>query len=314
MILVTGGGGFLGSALAQALSSQAGSVRCVGRRAEPMMAIGPADYVRTDLRHIEAGSKLFEGVEAIIHLASTTIPATSMADMEYDATSNIQMALRVLEAARRRGIETFVFVSSGGTVYGVPARLPAQESDATDPISSYGVVKLSIEKYVGLYARLYGLRGVVLRVANPYGSGQFAGAPVGVIAQLLQNIYDDTPFSVWGDGSVTRDFLHVDDFVSAVRIVLSQTSVSSGVYNLGSGRGHSLNEVIAISTEVAGKAPTIRYERRRPIDVPVIYLNTRKFRSATGWKPTISLKQGLHRLWRELRDFRSARNAGSTPL
>jgi UDP-glucose 4-epimerase len=309
MILITGGGGFLGSALAQAFSSENRSVRCVGRRPRPMMDIGNAEYVATDLEHIGAGSPLFQGVGAVIHLASTTIPATSMVDMEYDATTNIRMALRVLDGARQHGVETFVFVSSGGTVYGVPERLPAQESDATHPISSYGVVKLAIEKYVALYARLYGLRGVTLRVANPYGSGQFAGAPIGVIARLLQKIYDDLPFSVWGDGSAARDFLHVDDFVSAVRIVLAQATMMSGTYNVGSGEGHSLNEVIALSSEVTGKAAEVRYEHARPIDVPAIYLCTQKIRSATGWKPTIPLRQGIERLWRELGELRSASDA-----
>jgi UDP-glucose 4-epimerase len=300
MILIAGGAGFMGSALARTFQARGAGVRCVGTQRRPRNDIGAAEYVSADLRQVLPESKIFDGVTAIVHLASTTIPATSMEDMAFDARSNIELTLSLLEAARHRGISTFVFASSGGTVYGSPARLPARETDPTDPLTSYGIVKLGLEKYIGLYTRLHGLRGIVLRISNPYGIGQLSGTPIGVLAHLLLNLHDRTPFSVWGDGSVVRDYFHVDDLMRAFRAALAEPQIPAGVYNVGSGQGVSLRELVALAQEVTGQAAIVRYKPARSIDVPRIWLDTGKFRAATGWQPTISLEQGIRDLWQNL--------------
>jgi UDP-glucose 4-epimerase len=300
MILIAGGAGFMGSALARTLQAQGTGVRCVGSQRHPRNDIGAAEYVSTDLRQVLPESSIFDGVTAIVHLASTTIPATSMEDMAFDARSNIEIALSLLEAARRRGISTFVFASSGGTVYGAPVRVPARETDPADPLTSYGIVKLAIEKYVGLYSRLYGLRGIVLRISNPYGVGQLSGTPIGVLAHLLQRIHDHEPFVIWGDGSVVRDYFHVDDLMRAFLAALAEPQIPAGVYNVGSGQGISLQQLVALAQEVTGQAAIVRYRPARAIDVPRIWLDTEKFRAATGWQPTISLEQGIRDLWQNL--------------
>jgi UDP-glucose 4-epimerase len=258
--------------------------------------------VTADLCGVEHVNPIFASVDTIVHLASTTIPSTSMTDPAFDARSNTEIALRLLEAARTRGIGTFVFASSGGTVYGDPISLPVRESDPTEPRSPYGVVKLAIEKYVGLYSRIHGLRGISLRISNPYGYGQLFGAPIGVIARLLHHAYEDTTFVVWGDGSVVRDYFHIDDLLRAFHVTIANRDVPAGVYNVGAGQGTSVNELIALVERITSRRIKVRYESARDVDVRAIWLDTEKFRNAAGWKPRIELEDGIRTLWQELQD------------
>ena len=300
MILVTGGTGFVGSTLARSLAGANTPVRVVSLHEAATPHIAGVEYVTADLCGVETDNPLFESVDTIVHLASTTIPSTSMADPVFDAHSNIDMALRLLEAARQRRIRNFVFASSGGTVYGDPISLPVRETDATEPRSPYGIVKLAVEKYVGLYSRIHGLRGINLRISNPYGYGQFFGAPIGVIARLLHHAYENTTFAVWGDGSVVRDYFHIDDLLRAFHVTIADRNVAAGVYNVSAGQGTSLNQLIALVERITSRRIKVRYESARDVDVQAIWLDTGKFTRATGWKPSIALEQGVSMLWQEL--------------
>jgi len=299
MILVTGGTGFVGSALVRSLARTATPVRVVSLR-DHAARLPNVEYASADLCELDVDSAVLDSVDTIIHLASTTIPSTSMADPAFDARSNIEMSLRLLEAARRRGIRNFLFASSGGTVYGDPVSVPVRESDPTEPRSPYGIVKLAVEKYVGLYSRIHGLHGISLRISNPYGYGQFFGAPIGVIARLLHHAFENTTFTVWGDGSVVRDYFHVDDLLRAFHITLADPGIRTGVYNVGAGRGTSLNELVALVERITSRPIKVRYEAAREVDVHTIWLDSTKFRSATGWKPSIALEDGVRSLWQEL--------------
>ena len=298
MKLVTGATGFLGSALASAFEARSISTRCVSRQRHAGAELAHAEYASLDLRSVEPENRIFDSVDTIVHLASTTIPSTSMDDMIFDARSNLEMALRLLEAARIRGIRSFIFASSGGTVYGDPVRLPVRETDPTDPRSAYGISKLATEKYIGLYSRLYGLRGISLRISNPYGPGQLAGTPIGLVAKLLRDVRAGKPVTIWGDGSIVRDFFHVDDLMRAVLLAVTG-DLAPGVYNVGAGYGTSINEIVALAERITGKPVALEYQPARNIDVPKIWLDTGKFRAATGWRPEIGLEQGIEELWKE---------------
>jgi UDP-glucose 4-epimerase len=302
MILVTGGTGFVGSALVRSLYGAKTPVRVVSLRDDTAAHIPGVEYAAADLCEMEAGSPVFKSIDTIVHLASTTIPSTSMADPGLDARTNIEMALRLLEAARQRGIPNFVFASSGGTVYGDPASVPVRESDPTEPRSPYGIVKLAVEKYVGFYSRIHGLRGISLRISNPYGYGQFFGAPIGVIARLLHHAYENTTFAVWGDGSVVRDYFHIDDLLRAFHVTIANRGMPAGVYNVGAGQGTSLNQLIALVERVTSRQLKVRYEPARDVDVRAVWLDIQKFTKATGWTPEIELQDGVRRLWEELQD------------
>jgi UDP-glucose 4-epimerase len=299
MILITGGSGFIGAELVRKLAAKGHDIRAVGRGKRPPELPASAEYVRADLVNIEVDHHVFDDIDKIVHLATTTLPASSMRDMIYDASSNISLGLRLLEASRQRHIGHFIFASSGGTVYGQLQSLPAHEEDETNPLSSYGVVKLTMEKYVSLYAHQHGLRGVILRIANPYGPGQLKGAPVGAIANFLKRTADGEKVKIYGDGEIVRDYIHIDDTVSAFVAALENENLA-GVYNIGSGEGTSLNGLLEIIGEVSGRRPEAEYLPARGFDVDAIYLDAQRFVAASGWRAQISLKRGIGLMWDEI--------------
>lgn len=146
-----------------------------------------------------------EGIDVVFHLASTTLPKTSNDDPGYDVRSNVVDTIQLLEACVDAGVRKVIFASSGGTVYGVPERLPIKEDHPTNPISSYGIVKLTIEKYLGLFHYLYGLDYAALRISNPYGPYQDPAGQQGAISVFLHRILSGQPIAIWGDGEIVRE-------------------------------------------------------------------------------------------------------------
>jgi UDP-glucose 4-epimerase len=233
------------------------------------------------------------------HLVSTTLPETSNADPVFDVTSNLAASLRLLEHARRAGVARLVFLSSGGTVYGHPREIPIPETHATDPLCSYGIVKLAIEKYLELYRQLHGLDYVVLRVANPFGEGQRTNGSQGAVAVFLGRALRDEPIDIWGDGTVVRDYLHISDVVAA--ILRAATSDSrERIFNIGSGSGLSLNDVVDGIAEVVGRTPRRIYHPARSFDVPVNVLRIDRAQAELGWRPALTFAEGVKRFARAL--------------
>ena len=186
-----------------------------------------------------------------------------------------------------------IFVSSGGTVYGVPEHLPICESHPTDPISAYGISKLAIEKYLGLYRRLHGLDYCVLRVANPYGPYQVPFNNQGVVASILQRALSGEAVEIWGDGEIVRDFIHIDDVVDTL-IAAVDYAGPKRVFNVGSGIGRSVNQIITDVETVLKLGPIARdYKPARPADVPVNVLDIGLIQREMGWRPCIDWLEGL---------------------
>lgn len=300
MILLVGGCGFLGRSLTEYLSQRNYRLRVYGRLESitPFAQEFPAlSYVHGDFSQIGTTDTLFDGITAIVHLIHTTIPSTSMENMEYDVTSNVIPSLRLLEQARKHGISRFIFVSSGGTVYGEPQQIPASEEDPVTPLCSYGITKLAIEKYVQMFSRLHGLQGIVVRLSNPYGRGQLQGTPVGAVAHFLNCVATGRPIEIWGDGSAIRDYIYIEDVVEAFEQLLTRPSFPPGVYNLGTKTGYSLNDILKEIRDITGTFPEVRYLEGRPFDVQRIILNADRLNSLLQWKPRISLPEGIRRMW-----------------
>jgi len=296
-VLIVGGAGFLGSGLAQALRARHWSPRVLDTAPRLAAAAHLLEGVPTaafDFSRDAADPALFAGHDALVHLACTTNPAQSMDAIAWDAESNIAPSVRLFDAARAAGVARVVFSSSGGTVYGAPARLPVAESDATRPLSAYGVSKLAIENYLALYPDL---RGVSLRVANPYGPYQLIGTAVGVIARYVATVARREPIEVWGDGSVVRDYIAVSDVVAAFTAALATPELVPGAYNVGNGAGESVNEIVAAVFAAAGYQVPVNYLPARPYDVPAIFLDSSRFRAGTGWAPKVDLEAGVRDLW-----------------
>jgi UDP-glucose 4-epimerase len=208
---------------------------------------------------------------------------------------NLLGTLNLLEASRLTGVKRLVMVSSGGTVYGIPNVVPIPESHSTDPICSYGITKLAIEKYVALYRQLHGLEGFVLRVANPFGPRQRLDAAQGVVPVFLGKALRHEPLQIWGDGSTVRDFLDVADVVSAL-LAAANYQGDESLFNIGSGQGLSLNQLIALLEVQLNRSLDVEYLPSRGCDVPTNVLCIDKARTVLGWSPEISVADGLSRL------------------
>lgn len=303
MILLLGGCGFLGRSLSDALISRGHAVKIFDqhdsiaqrRREEPR-----AVYYSGNFATGEFDRSLFEGVTSVIHLVHSTIPSTSMESVPFDAQSNILPSIQLLEAIRHSEIRRFVYISSGGTVYGIPARLPAAEGDPENPISAYGVSKLAIEKYVEFYSRIFGLEGVVVRLGNPYGPHQLEGTAVGVIANILLRISRGTSVEIWGDGHTVRDYIYIDDVSDAICQFALRRDVPSGVYNLGGGVGYSLREVLMAVQNACGVNIAVTHYPARQLDVPAVILDISRIKERLDWYPKVTLSEGICRMWNAL--------------
>jgi len=297
--LVLGGRGFIGSHLVDALLAHGHFVRCFDR--PHVVSLGDA-YLSDSNFELYEGDLVSEAnvTEALVdcdvcfHLVSTTLPKSSNADPVFDVESNVLGTVRLLTHAVQSGLKKVVFVSSGGTVYGVPRQLPIPETHPTDPACSYGISKLAIEKYLGLFKQLHGLDYTVLRLANPYGERQRTHASQGAVAVFLGKILRGDPVEIWGDGSIVRDYIHIADVVDALLAALERTC-DEHVFNIGAGRGHSLNEVIDAIERITGRVADRRYLPGRVFDVPVSVLAIERARQSLAWSPKISFDHGLEK-------------------
>jgi len=290
-VLIIGGGGFLGRNITEALHLEGALVRILNRR-KPEWVDDRIDFIEADFTATHTLEASMNKCDAVVHLACTTLPKSSNDDPQFDVTSNLFGTVGLLELAVKKNIKNFIFASSGGTVYGVPSSLPVPETAPTSPLCSYAIVKLAIENYLRLFHTLHALPCTSLRFSNPYGPYQRVDRPQGVVAVFCYNALVDRPLDVWGDGSVVRDFVYARDVATAVVMALKKPGTGD-VFNIGSGHGTSVNDIIHVLKELLGKKIQVNYSPSRIFDVPKIYLDIRKAERILGWKPELNLRQGL---------------------
>jgi UDP-glucose 4-epimerase len=289
--LVTGGTGFLGRALLRRLLDAGWYARATARRPAP--GLDPrVDWRVADMATADWSPPL-EGVDVVFHLAWSSVPA-SVVDPAADAAENVVGSLRLIEAAAARPRPPrFVFASSGGTVYGDTAGRPAREDMPLDPIGAYAVAKESVERHLRRARRERGLDAVTLRLANPYGPGQWRPDRVfGVVATFLRAAIEGRPVPVFGDGRVVRDYFHVDDAVAAF-LRVATGPLPSAVYNIGSGVGRDLDEVRAAVEAVVGRPLAVERHAARPVDLPWAVLDASRAATDLGWRAEIPFEAGL---------------------
>jgi UDP-glucose 4-epimerase len=291
-----GGAGFIGSHLAQGLLAEGHQVRIFDRpnlllppelRSDPRIEWFEGDFLNQDELALAV-----VGSEVVFHLVSATLPKSSNDNPVYEVESNINGTLRLLEIARLNGVRRVIFASSGGTVYGLPQSLPIAESHPTQPLVSYGIAKLAIEKYLHMYQALHGLEYCVLRLANPFGERQRVSAAQGAVAVFLHRALHGETIHIWGDGSVTRDYIYIKDAISAFIKAMSWQG-SQRVFNIGSGQGLSLNDILAAMEKLLGRPVTRSYEPARNFDVPVNVLDITCARQHLAWAPEVSFHDAL---------------------
>lgn len=295
-VLVIGGSGFIGSHLVDALLAQGHRVRVFDRAPERFRS-SPAgvEFIQGEFGDTASLAESLADVEMVYHLVSTTVPSTSNLDPVADIQGNLIGSVRLLEMMRAAGVRRLVYLSSGGTVYGIPQCDPVPESHPLQPISSYGIVKVAIEHYLHMEHHLHGLQYTILRASNPYGPRQGHGGVQGVIGTFLWKIAKDEPIQIWGDGSVVRDFIHVRD-LAALCALLTQKQVT-GCFNAGSGRGASILEVLDIVRKVVGRNVAPVFKPGRGFDVPRVVLDVNAIERSSGWAPRVDLESGVRETW-----------------
>jgi UDP-glucose 4-epimerase len=313
-ILILGGGGFIGSAITDRLLAEGHSIRIFERpRVQPYREFTneeALEWMVGDISSVHDVNNAMYGVDAVLHLVSTTLPKNSNDDPIFDVQSNIVGSLHVLNAMVDHNVRNIVFISSGGTVYGRPLYLPVDEKHPTNPVVSYGITKLAIEKYLHMYERLHGIKAITLRVSNPYGERQRIETAQGAVSVFLHHALKGTSIEIWGDGSVTRDYIHVSDVAEAINKTL-QYSGPQRLFNVSSSVGSSLNELIGKIEDVLGKTIMRHHLPGRPFDVPINVLCNDLARSELGWAPLIPLKEGIARNaeWMKCELAKSAANS-----
>ena len=291
--IVTGGAGFIGSNLVDALVARGDEVVVVddlttGKREN---LNGSARLVELDIRSPELAEVFAEAEpDLCFHLAAQADVPTSVRRPDFDAEVNVVGTVRVLLAAGEG--TPVVFSSTGGAIYGECER-PAREDDTRRPLSPYGVAKLAGEEYLAGWNRLHGTRHTALRFGNVYGARQEATLEGGVVSIFLDAMAEGRETKIYGDGSQTRDFVHVDDVVAAVLAA----SGAGGVFNVGSGAETSVAELHAQCRAVSGDERPPVFEAPREGDVLRSVLDVSLAEAELGWRPEVSLEEGLRRTW-----------------
>jgi len=300
--VVIGGAGFIGRAVVDALLAQNRQVVVIGREIEPLPALpagvhyvcSPADDNGAALREA-----LTNGVDEVIDLAYATVPGTSFQDPINDILVNLPKAVRLFELAATLPLKKFVWISSGGTVYGRTSAELIPETHPTLPLSPYGITKLAIEKYAHMYFESKGLPIVCVRPANAFGEGQRTYSGQGFIATAIASILDGRELTLFGEQGTIRDYLHVADVAAGIVAALLHGRPGE-VYNLGSSEGLSNRQVLDALTPLAtetGHPISIKVLPPRPFDVPANVLDCTKLRTETGWQPQLTFTQAMARTW-----------------
>ncbi|MBS1846002.1 MAG: GDP-mannose 4,6-dehydratase [Actinobacteria bacterium] len=300
--LVTGGAGFIGSNLVDALLARGDEVTVLdnlstGRRVNLDGALaGGARLAEVDIRDGAAVSALFVEVrpELVFHLAAQIDVRKSVDDPYFDAAVNVGGTANVLEAARATGVGRVIFVSTGGALYGEGAdkQLPLPESTPIAPLSGYGQSKYAAEGYLGLFERLHGLSGMSLRLGNVYGPRQDPLGEAGVVAIFCGLLKNGGKPTVYGDGTQTRDYIYVGDVVSAA--LAAGATRLGGAVNIGTGREASVLDLVEILSGIEGRDDfTPEFAPERAGEVQRISLDAALAERELGWRPETSLEQGL---------------------
>ncbi|MGM0594500.1 MAG: NAD-dependent epimerase/dehydratase family protein [Pseudomonadota bacterium] len=288
---VVGGGGFIGTNLVRQLLERGHPVRVFGHTPRFPSALVGCERFDGEFSDNAALAAAVEGQDVVVHLLGDTDIAGVEAKRAEYIGSYLKNTLQLLDYAAQGRFGRFLFVSSGGTVYGVPSRIPIQEESAQWPISSYGVNTLVVERYLHVYHHQFGIDYRIARLGNPFGPYQLPGRQ-GVVATLLHCALQQVPFPLMGDGSAVRDYLYVADAVEALARMATYQGCRR-VFNIGSGVGHSLSDLIAEVEAITERRLVIQQSVGRSIDVPNNVLDIAQARHCLGWTPVTGLSEGI---------------------
>lgn len=308
LVIVVGGNGFIGSHVSASLAKR-GRETLIVSHSTPRPSIVRLPKVRVmspDLFASQIGSAEIGRASAIVYLASKSVPSTFANQPWREISSNVEPATEFFfRCGQINPMAKLVLVSSGGTIYGRVGSCLVTERTPPAPISSYGMGKLMIEEALRFSARVTGVAFNILRVSNPVGIYQSSNAQ-GIVSIALRMLVEDQTFSVFGDGSNTRDYIDANDVANAICSASDDRVHNAHVWNVGSGRGRTILDVINLAESVSGKKLKVVFYPERQIDVPSIVLDTTEIRLALGWEPTRNIEQSCAEIWQQLKTLNEA--------
>ena len=293
-ILVTGGAGFIGSNVVDALINEGDEVAVVdnlstGKKENLNLK---AKFYNVDIRDGNALKLVFQefNPEVVYHFAAQIDVRKSVANPAFDAEVNVVGSANLFKLAVDFGVKRIILSSTGGTLYGYAERLPASEDAPKKPVCAYGVAKYCVEQYLEYFKRLYGIERVILRYANVYGPRQDPLGEAGVVAIFTGRILKGEPITIFGDGNQTRDYIYIEDIVSANLLALNG---KEGTYNIGTGVETSVNELVHIFEKLLGKKINPVYAPKRQGEVDRIALDIEKAKKKLGFEPKYNIEEGI---------------------
>ncbi len=313
-ILILGADGFLGSSLTKSLVKDGkykirafdlfeGGVLRNLKGFEKKVEIFLGNFLnRADLK------KALKGIDYVFHYISLTTPGSSMKDPLIDVDTNIRGTVVLLEECVKAKIKKFIFSSSGGAIYGNQRKKFLSENDLSNPISPYAISKLTIEKYMEYYRINHGLNYLIIRYSNPYGPGQNVVGSQGIIPIFLNLIKQKKPITIFGDGENTRDYIFISDAIENTKKLAFRQKTKYRLYNLGRGKGTTINEVVDTIRKVTEKNVKIKKIPARSIDVRRIILDIRRIKKEIKYSFAVNLEEGIKKTWNWINKSNYARN------
>lgn len=292
-----GGAGFIGTALSDLLILKGREVAIIDLR-KPVNLSPEVTFIEGDYGDRALLKRLSEFDEVIL-LAYSSVPKTSFEDPLSDVADNLPSVLKFLESASKSRLKKIIIVSSGGTIYGKVKNLPINEEHPTNPLSPYGITKLAIEKYVGMFQELKGLPAIIVRPGNAYGPGQKPFMGQGLIATAIACVLEGKEITLFGNRTI-RDYIYISDLAEGIFSVLDKGEVGE-CYNIGTGVGTSNKDIINVITKLAKNKilmPIVKINPPRNFDVPTNVLDSSKLTKKTDWKPAISFEEGIEKTWK----------------
>lgn len=292
-IAVIGGNGFIGRHIVDQLIDNYG-VRVFDRPGS--CADNKSEFFSGDLAGGPSELSLcLDGCSTMIYLVHLAGRSPHQDPDMLALVKNLELFLNALEAAAQAGIKKVVYFSSGGSIYGIPRQIPISEDHPLEPISAYGLSKLTMEKYLSIFCSRHGMRPIIVRPSNPYGPGQDFRRLQGVISVFTHQILHGQPLEIWGEGKSKKDYFAVEDLGRAVAQLIAHPE-AQGPYNIGCGKGFSLLEIIEAIEKATGKKAIIEFKQRRENDVPEFVLDCSRLQHLTGWQPHISFEKGIQKM------------------